>query len=237
MRTELAKNVYLWNAMRNAASVASDEPDSVPNLGEEYLESSAVTPSPDFPDETSTPEEQELFSVFSDYLLSEVFFYFEECLHSRCVGATISLEECRTDPTPKGHKVVQRDNNDLIISVASTLEMLSYTPMSYTFASPQQRHRFYSHLARRLVSTLQKLGYNVIARDTWRRGIALMDPTILEGQVAMCRVSMIVRWASDEYANQIEHLRYASQLQALEQGIDVIDILCGEDLPPAPKLK
>lgn len=230
----LARNIFQWNELRSLST--SPDPSEAAN------QAASANAAPNNPDED---HEKAIFEKLAGMYMGELFFYIDECLHSMAVGCEVRmcLRECAPRATGKPRypeelerllrevrPPFKREGGELVMIVPDKMTVEAHTAMRFEFSSHQQRRRFFSYLVRHVTGRLQSLGYDVAysARPSITPHAGMADGD-LDARILSGDVKVTIRWASDDLADQMERLLYPHQLDAYVGGIDIDDILCGQD--------
>lgn len=204
----LAHRVFRWNQMHRF--VQAPTADSTGTL-RQYERNKSVP---------VLPTKEEALAAYKWWIVDQVFWYMYECVMSMGVGVHVDL----LYSMGAGDSSIKHENNKLVITLSRHLVFISYTPSCYTFDDDDAAFEFYKSVVNELYETLDTGGFDVEAREM---NDAKLEATevVREGMRDMGRVRLTIRWASDEYADALEKLFDVSQLDALDAGVPLEDII------------
>lgn len=202
----LAHRVFRWNQMHRFVQPPKDGIS---------LRASSHTSSP-----VPIPTSEEALAAYKWWIVDQVFWYMHECVTSMGIGVHVDILYSMADTDSS----IKHENNKLVITLSRHLLFISYTPACYTFADDDEAFGFYKDVVDEIYRLLDAGGFDIQARE--------MNDTVLEasgvvreGMRDMGRVRLTIRWASDEYADALEKLFDVSQLDALDAGVPLEDIV------------
>lgn len=207
LRGLLARRVFHWNQMRRTSLSYNAVPHT--KEGKHVLSQDEAVP-----DEI----EREILDAFKAWVIDDVYWYMRECVNSMGIGIYVNIRFSEHD-----RMEISRSNNALNIIISPSLCLLAHTPAIYDL-DKQKAEDFYLELVDELYEMLKADGFMLSARDSWERRMEASE-VVLSGMRDMGEVRLTIQWADDELAADLEKLEYASQLDALESGVPLEDIL------------
>lgn len=204
----LAHRVFRWNQMHRF--VQAPAADSTGTLRQYECNKSVPV----------LPTKEEALTAYKWWIVDQVFWYMQECVMSMGVGVHVDL----LYSMGAGDSSIKHENNKLVVTLSRHLVFISYTPSCYAFDNDDAAFEFYKSVIDELYDALDTGGFDVEAREM---NDAKLEATevVREGMRDMGRVRLTIRWASDEYADALEKLFDVSQLDALDAGVPLEDII------------